>query len=375
MYASQSIFHERKTGGTKRFGELYRYLRDKADCECDLCCDDKEEDLKANNAEAAFRIVNNKESFLNRFLTRDMVVPFYNRKTLKNIKNADYDEVISFDVPPTVCLCRAGVKNVVLMVRRDFLGYEEVMYTHKSLRRSIKRLGMWITEDICLRKCSKIIVQCKYDKKALIRRHIRLRKKLEAKTFIQINNVNPSWTQAPDNGTGFVLPEPDAFNICFIGNFDDIRKGHDILLEAAVKMKELNIRFHIIGGGKQQETFKEEYESDKIVFYGHSDNPLELMMQCDLVIVPSKADSCPNTVLEALYCKIPVIACRAGGIPEILKNKDALFEPTAEDLEKAVRRLYESPADLRKLKQQQLKRSKELTFDWAEKMSGIILEK
>ena len=58
----------------------------------------------------------------------------------------------------------------------------------------------------------------------------------------------------------------------------------------------------------------------------------DMYAQTDFAVVPSLQDSCPNTVLEALAYGVPVYGANAGGIPDLLVNREYLFEPNTDDL-------------------------------------------
>ena len=104
------------------------------------------------------------------------------------------------------------------------------------------------------------------------------------------------------------------------------------------------------------------------------DNPLTVMKSCDLLTVPSLADSCPNTVMEALYLGIPVIGSRAGGIPEILLDEEALFLTDWKQLAEKIESCYRDKAFLNRLRDKQAERKEELSFDWAERIYDLITE-
>jgi glycosyltransferase involved in cell wall biosynthesis len=61
-----------------------------------------------------------------------------------------------------------------------------------------------------------------------------------------------------------------------------------------------------------------------------------------LVVMPSLQENSPNTVYECLEEGIPFIASNVGGVPELIAPDDrarVLFEPTAEGVEAAIRRV------------------------------------
>ena len=102
------------------------------------------------------------------------------------------------------------------------------------------------------------------------------------------------------------------------------------------------------------------------------DNPLSVLKSSDLLVVPSLADSCPNTVMEALYTGIPVIGSRAGGIPEILKDEEALFDTQSSSIVERIERLQADRTAYEHLRERQRKRAEELEFDWPERIMQLI---
>ncbi|MFA5450391.1 MAG: glycosyltransferase family 4 protein [Dehalococcoidales bacterium] len=130
----------------------------------------------------------------------------------------------------------------------------------------------------------------------------------------------------------------------------------------------LRINAVLVGDGKLLEVYKAECKDyQSISFLGRLDNPLPVMRACDLIVVPSMADSCPNTVMEALYNETPVIGTKSGGIPEILNDEMALFENNANSLAEKIVELSHK-GNLLKLKEKQKTRKAELTFEWSEKI-------
>lgn len=84
------------------------------------------------------------------------------------------------------------------------------------------------------------------------------------------------------------------------------------------------------------------------------------------IAVAGTGYSCPNTVMESLYYGIPVIGSNVGGIPEILCDKQAIFEPDCKSITEKIEMLINDTQSYEMLKETQTKRRMELTFDWAQ---------
>ena len=370
LYATGTPFTPPYTGGNKRFAELSTYMQKHYDA--DLCCGDSKELLNGSGLRQTYYMQHIESN--NSILPPEAVKLIRNKNVLKSIKRSKYEKVVVFDVPPAIGLVLLHVKNIVLMVRKDLIGYELSVSEKITWRKVLKLCYMWISESLCMLRASRIITQCYYDKTRILKRHPLLKRFIEPKMRVKINNVNASWIANKKLHVQLKTENKD-FKICFIGNFDDKRKGHDLLLAVArnITKKYANVEFHIIGGGKNLERYKTQFESSKIVFYGRQENPLDIMVKSDLMIVPSLADSCPNTVMEPLFWGVPVIGSNRGGIPEILEDNDSLFEINEESLENMIVSLMDY-SKLTLLKEKQIKRKEELTFDWAAEMSKIILQ-
>lgn len=365
MYSTSKLFGTRITGGLKRFLELYYGLSERGYI-VDLYSSDSKEVLKRNNINGySLNNINDTNRVL---IPAELRIMFKNIKVIKRIKKIKYDRIIVFDVPTAFSLSVMNVKNIQLFIRQDLIGYKYI-----SMKDRIKNklfLAQYLRvlsfiERICLTKADKIIVQCKYDLNKLIARHNKLKNIILAKTRIQINNVNPSWIV--NNSIDFeksVEKNNDIFTIIFIGDFSSERKGQRILIDAIKLLPNNSFQLNIIGDGRQLESYiKECKEYNNIIFYGRVNNPIRIVKASDLVVVPSLADSCPNTVMEALYNEVPVIGAITGGIPEILINDNSLFQLNPTNLAKKIQELMNKES-LYKLKNLQKEIKEKLSFDW-----------
>jgi len=58
----------------------------------------------------------------------------------------------------------------------------------------------------------------------------------------------------------------------------------------------------------------------RVHFLGKQDRVNELLPLADLMILPSSMESFGLAALEAMACKVPAIATRVGGVPELVED-------------------------------------------------------
>ena len=133
-----------------------------------------------------------------------------------------------------------------------------------------------------------------------------------------------------------IVPEaPDAVHFLYVGMLRDL-KGPDIFVDAFAKTERLLKRplsAMMIGDGPQ----KQEY-LDMMTVRGLGRritmlpalNSREAFARSQNVVVPSRAESMPYIVLEALAAGRTVIASNVGGISEVLGTESAALVPAGD---------------------------------------------
>ena len=58
----------------------------------------------------------------------------------------------------------------------------------------------------------------------------------------------------------------------------------------------------------------------KLIFLKYQD-VTKAYSVADIFLLPSEKEQFPLSIIESMACKIPVIATRVGGVPELLENK------------------------------------------------------
>ncbi|CAM4345192.1 glycosyltransferase [Gillisia limnaea] len=130
---------------------------------------------------------------------------------------------------------------------------------------------------------------------------------------------------------------PRRSNIIHVGSFTR-EKNHKGLLSIFKKLTTLNQNYflHLIGEGPLRNVMEEEVHQldliDSVKFYEGVRNPLPYISAADILVLPSNIEGLPAVLLEAMFCKTPVVAYNVGGISEIVSSQTgSLIEKDDED--------------------------------------------
>ena len=149
------------------------------------------------------------------------------------------------------------------------------------------------------------------------------------------------------------------FNFVFLGRLGE-RKGVSDLINAFKGVVKVHPKARLLLGGdgeiKKYQAMVNELEiSEHVDLLGWvaGDIKINILKQADAYVLPSYNEGFPMGVLEAMSCKIPVIASTAGGIPDAITNNidGLLIEPgDVESLKMAMNRLIEFPVETEKMR-------------------------
>jgi len=131
----------------------------------------------------------------------------------------------------------------------------------------------------------------------------------------------------------------DGFVVAFVG-----RLIHDKGADRAIDALPEDATLLVAGDGPERASLVKRGAGKRVRFVGHvsGDDKLALFAAADAMIIPSRIDGAPTVALEALAAGLPMVATRAGGLPELLDDSVALFG----DLRAALARLRDD-AELR----------------------------
>jgi glycosyltransferase involved in cell wall biosynthesis len=111
--------------------------------------------------------------------------------------------------------------------------------------------------------------------------------------------------------TSAIAPHKDYFT--FVDSAKDYLENYD-----------QKVMFFIIGKGEQKEAVYEYVTklgiADHFIFTGFVENIEEVLPSLDIFLITSKTEGLGTSVIDAFASKVPVVATRAGGIPELVEN-------------------------------------------------------
>ena len=110
-----------------------------------------------------------------------------------------------------------------------------------------------------------------------------------------------------------------------VGGFT-YEKNHVGLISIFEKVldKRPDAELHLVGDGPMRQQIEKVVQqkglTDHIRFYGFQKEAIQYIQEADVLLLPSIIEGLPGVILEAFFCKTPVVAYNVGGIKEVLMN-------------------------------------------------------
>lgn len=118
----------------------------------------------------------------------------------------------------------------------------------------------------------------------------------------------------------------DAVLVGFVGRLS-WEKGPDVFLRMALSVHELrpDVHFVLVGDGMMNATLQAivaRFRLEGVVhFAGMQQNMVEVFNEFDIAVSSSHSEAMPFAVMEAMATGLPVVACKVGGVADLIQHE------------------------------------------------------
>lgn len=148
-----------------------------------------------------------------------------------------------------------------------------------------------------------------------------------------------------------------ALKIIAIGRLAPEKAFDNLIMAVARLVNEdgIDIRLVIVGEGREKTVLKELIEANSVarnvLLAGYYDNAGSIINAFDSLVISSKTEGLPITLLEAMRAKVLIISTSVGGIPSVVDNECAvLIQPNNQrELYQALLKVHQKNLDVETL--------------------------
>ena len=114
-------------------------------------------------------------------------------------------------------------------------------------------------------------------------------------------------------------------------------KDHATLIRAmkAIVTQKPDVHLLLAGEGELRGAIESQISelgiAGNVHLLGYRKDVPALMKSADLFVLSSKMEGLGSTIIEAMFCGLPIVACASGGIPELVKNEETGLLVPAQD--------------------------------------------
>ncbi|NHZ73484.1 MAG: glycosyltransferase [Nitrospirae bacterium] len=123
--------------------------------------------------------------------------------------------------------------------------------------------------------------------------------------------------------------QEDEKVLVHISNFRPVKRVLDVVEIFHRVRQKMTARLLLVGDGPDRPKVEQHCRDcgfcDSVTFIGNLPLVEEVLVNADLFLLPSETESFGLAALEALACKVPVIATEVGGLPEVVREGENGF--------------------------------------------------
>ncbi len=182
--------------------------------------------------------------------------------------------------------------------------------------------------------------------------------------FIDLDKYNHGFTDCQRG----MMAKDDEKIITHISNLRPVKRVKDVIKVFYGIQKEIPAKLMFIGEGPEKEGVEQQCRdlgiSDKVIFFGRSNEIDKILCFSDLFLLPSQTESFGLAALEAMASGVAVISSNTGGIPEVNLHGVSGFLSAVGDTDDMIKNSLHILSDEQRLKTFKANARKEaLKFD------------
>jgi L-malate glycosyltransferase len=153
------------------------------------------------------------------------------------------------------------------------------------------------------------------------------------------NFVCPTdYAPRPDCELRLALSPDNAPILVHVSNFRPVKRPVDCIEIFARVLKKIEARLVMVGDGSERTNAIHRARClgvyDKCSFVGKQPRIVDYLCAADVLLLPSEQESFGLAALEAMAVKVPVIASKVGGLPEVVDDGETGFLSPVGDVDK-----------------------------------------
>lgn len=156
-------------------------------------------------------------------------------------------------------------------------------------------------------------------------KHFDIRRPIEViPNFVNCDVYTPICDEDARAKARLRFAQPEEALLIHLSNFRPVKRVVDVVKMFWRVAKEIPAKLVLVGDGPDRSAAEwlahELGIHTRIHFIGKQEKVNELLPLADLMVMPSELESFGLAALEAMACKVPAIATRVGGVPELVDD-------------------------------------------------------
>ncbi len=132
---------------------------------------------------------------------------------------------------------------------------------------------------------------------------------------------------APERRAHYASPKEPL--LVHLSNFRPVKRVTDVIEVFDRVNRKLPSRLLMIGDGpdraRAEQLARGKGIFERVIFLGKQDNVQEKLAMCDVMLLPSELETFGLAALEGMACRVPTVATRVGGLPEVIEHEKTGF--------------------------------------------------